>query len=355
MITIKEIAEKAKVSAGTVDRVLHNRGGVSKKTEESVKRVLKENNFTLNVIASRLASRKKYHIATLIPKHNSSNLFWKSPLLGILEAAKEVEEYGVKVTNFLYEQVSQSSYIEEGNNLIHTKPDAVVIAPTFYDETKDIVTRLEEKNIPYLFLNIDLKGFKNLSFIGQNSFDGGYLAGKLMHLSTGGKHQILIVQTHLQDHNYHVTKKRIEGFTSYYKDQGTNLEIVHFNLHSLENKSFVKEGLHSVFSAHPHINGIYVPSSRISTIANEIDSQRLNQIRMIGYDTTAPNLQSLKEDKITFLISQKSFHQGYQAVLCFSDLFIKKTLPLSRIYSPLEIITKENISYGKGYKKGRPL
>jgi len=31
MITIKEIAELAKVSTGTVDRVIHNRAGVSKK------------------------------------------------------------------------------------------------------------------------------------------------------------------------------------------------------------------------------------------------------------------------------------------------------------------------------------
>ena len=42
MITIKSIAKEANVSEGTVDRVLHNRGGVSKKTEAKIKEILKK-------------------------------------------------------------------------------------------------------------------------------------------------------------------------------------------------------------------------------------------------------------------------------------------------------------------------
>ena len=35
------------MSAGTVDRVLHDRGGVSPKTEEKIKRILKQKNFKI--------------------------------------------------------------------------------------------------------------------------------------------------------------------------------------------------------------------------------------------------------------------------------------------------------------------
>ena len=37
--TIKDIAQMAGVSAGTVDRVLHNRGDVSQKSKEKVQKV----------------------------------------------------------------------------------------------------------------------------------------------------------------------------------------------------------------------------------------------------------------------------------------------------------------------------
>ena len=44
--TIKDIARMAGVSAGTVDRVLHNRGDVSPKSKAKVQKVLDEIHFT---------------------------------------------------------------------------------------------------------------------------------------------------------------------------------------------------------------------------------------------------------------------------------------------------------------------
>ena len=47
-ITIKDIAERAGVSSGTVDRVLHNRPSVSKKALAKVKTALEELNYEPN-------------------------------------------------------------------------------------------------------------------------------------------------------------------------------------------------------------------------------------------------------------------------------------------------------------------
>ena len=62
--TIKDIAQMAGVSAGTVDRVLHNRGDVSQKSKEKVQKVLDEINYQPNVFAIGLAAKKKYTIKT---------------------------------------------------------------------------------------------------------------------------------------------------------------------------------------------------------------------------------------------------------------------------------------------------
>ncbi|HQB28933.1 MAG TPA: LacI family DNA-binding transcriptional regulator, partial [Paludibacter sp.] len=48
-IRIKDIAKLAGVSAGTVDRVVHNRGNVSAKSREAVEKVLKEVNYRPNI------------------------------------------------------------------------------------------------------------------------------------------------------------------------------------------------------------------------------------------------------------------------------------------------------------------
>ena len=57
-MTIKDLAIQAKVSTGTVDRVIHNRGGVSIKTKRRINDIIKKNNFKINSVASALAKKK---------------------------------------------------------------------------------------------------------------------------------------------------------------------------------------------------------------------------------------------------------------------------------------------------------
>jgi len=65
--TIKDIAELAGVSKGTVDRVLHQRGKVSDKAQESVEKILKEIDYQPNPIARNLKNNKVYRICVLLP------------------------------------------------------------------------------------------------------------------------------------------------------------------------------------------------------------------------------------------------------------------------------------------------
>ena len=57
--TIKDIARMAGVSAGTVDRVLHNRGDVSPKSKAKVQKVLDEIHYQPNVFAIRTCCYKE--------------------------------------------------------------------------------------------------------------------------------------------------------------------------------------------------------------------------------------------------------------------------------------------------------
>ena len=57
-IRIKDIALRAGVSVGTVDRVLHNRSNVSKKAVVKVQEALKEMDYQPNMYASALAYNK---------------------------------------------------------------------------------------------------------------------------------------------------------------------------------------------------------------------------------------------------------------------------------------------------------
>jgi LacI family transcriptional regulator len=96
---VKQIARLANVSIATVDRVLHNRKGVSEATKKRINDIIKEFDYKPNIIASRLASKKVSKYAVLIPSSTETD-FWEAPLSGIDRAAKALKQYGIVVLKF---------------------------------------------------------------------------------------------------------------------------------------------------------------------------------------------------------------------------------------------------------------
>ena len=70
-MTVQEIAELAGVSAGTVDRVLHNRKGVSQKTKEKIQSIIEQHDYKPNIIARQLKNNKTLKIGVLLPLLNT--------------------------------------------------------------------------------------------------------------------------------------------------------------------------------------------------------------------------------------------------------------------------------------------
>ncbi len=347
MITIKDIAKEAGVSEGTVDRVLHKRGGVSKKTEAKIEKIFKKHNFKVNPVASALALKNKFKLLTLMPNFDKDNLFFKSPYLGILKASEEVKNYGVEVNNYFFDLFDGDSYLKQFEKLMESKPSAVVFVPTFVKETKQIIDRLEKMNIPYSFFNIDLEGFNNISFVGQDSYMGGYVAGKLMHLSLGENSSYLIVNTTLNITNYHAISKRIEGFNDYFLKNGIEKKTFTLSIDNFNNIEETKLKINSYLDQNKAIKGVFVPSSRIAAIVEAMNDTYLNKLELVGFDNTAQNLACLENDTVSFLISQKPFEQGYQAVHLMTNYLVKNKMPASKIYSPIDILTKENARYNE--------
>jgi len=343
-MTISDIAILAKVSTGTVDRVIHNRGGVSKKTQKIINDIIKKNNFKINSVASALAKTKEYKIATLMPTFDNDDMFWESPFLGVKKATSEIKVFGFRTINYSYSQTDFKTYLDSFNKLIEDKPNGIILVPAFNDKTKEIFKKLDKSKIPYFFININLRGHQNLSFIGQHSFKSGYLAAKLLHTCLGKNPQLLTIRmaSHLKNETI---VDRIKGFDEYFlrnQEESTSLNII---FKSIDDKELIRRKLNNTLKSNPKIKGVFVPSGRVGLISNSIEKNNLTDLKVIGYDTTSNNIKCLKKNKITFLISQKSFNQGYDSVIYMSEFLLKNITPKKKLYSPIEIISKENIEF----------
>ena len=120
----------AGVSAGTVDRVLHNRGDVSEKSRVKVQQVLDEINYKPNVFAIGLAAKKKYTILCVLPFF-VENDYWHSVAQGIERAKEELRPFNVSVNYLFYRQGNRESYQKACQQVTNEDVAAVLIAPNF--------------------------------------------------------------------------------------------------------------------------------------------------------------------------------------------------------------------------------
>ena len=342
MKNIKEIAKKAKVSTGTVDRVIHNRSGVSEKTRKRIQKIIDDSNFKINPVASSLASKKNVTIASLIPNSKRESDFWTLPQEGIISALSEIKNFGFQLTEFQFDQFQPETYKKAFYKLIESNPDAILIAPIFTKETKELVPLLDSKSIPYIFINVEINGLNNLTFIGQHSKKGGYLAAKMLYLLLPAATEIVVVELIKNSSNYAAIEDRISGFRTYFKEKESNIKNNSLQIYSIDE---IEKQLSDYLVNNPNIKGIFVPSSKVSLIASVIENLSKKDIKIVGFDTTPENIKYLKNETIDFLISQQPYKQGYNGVKVLFNYLQHQKKPKNSYYSPIEIVTKENVDF----------
>ena len=89
MATIKEIAELAGVSRGTVDRVLNNRGAVNAETEAKIRSIMKQLHYKPNKAGMALAAQKKKYLIGII-MFSKKNPYFDEVMQGFEDKAEEV-------------------------------------------------------------------------------------------------------------------------------------------------------------------------------------------------------------------------------------------------------------------------
>jgi LacI family transcriptional regulator len=343
-IRIKDIADRAGVSTGTVDRVIHGRGEVSSKTRERVLDILNEMNYEPDLLARNLASRKPFRIAVLLPYHSPENWFWKEPISGIAEACREIDHFRIEVREFLYDQFRKEEFLRQGQGLLEYAPDIMIAAPVFHQETFDLFDRCKDAGIPFVSMNDNIRHPGQLTYVGQDPERSGAVAGNLMNTGLHGRGKILVASIAQDRDNYHHILLREKGFREYWSaSKGKFSREILSRTFPRDSYTYIKQQLGKLFADHPDIRGIFVTNSRVYHVARFLHSSGRTDIMLVGYDLIKPNIEYLNNHTIDYLISQKPREQGYKALIsAFNALRLNKKIPVEQLI-PIDIICRENL------------
>lgn len=343
---VKEIARRAHVSIATVDRVLHNRPGVSLKTKEKIEAIIKEMDYKPNLLARRLASRKVFKFAVLIPKESNETEYWRGPLTGIQDAWSEIKVYGVEVSFFLYDLNDRHTFVQESQAVLEGGFHGVVVAPSFIEEAIAFFAQCRTKKIKCVFINSDVSTVQPLSYIGPDLFQSGKLGGNLCKYLVPQDGKILVLNvSRVVDAEHHLMRKA-DGFRSYFEEERRDCTIDLLTVQKTDYPSVIAEVDRYLKSN--KVDLIFVTNSRVFTVARYFAENQVKDIKLVGYDYLAQNLKYLDAGIIDFLICQKPVEQGYQALLTLYHYFINENVSVEKIQlMPIDIITKENYKFYK--------
>lgn len=340
-ITVKDIARLSGVSKGTVDRVLHNREGVSRKSFEKVMKVVRESGYEPNIYASLLAKHGKRILALLLPRSGNAD-YWTLVDAGADKAAAAASNFGVDVKKIVYDQYSLDAFRSACKEALNLNPAGVVLPPMFKEETKVFAGRLDELGIPYAFVDSRIEELNYMAFYGMPAFSAGYLCAALLtdnqNVSAVGAVRVRRDKEGLSD----PTVTRRNGFIRYLDDNFPDKKKAAVFIDPSDPGS-IEPALDGFFESNPDISHLVMFNSRLYLITDWLEKHPERKLRVVGFDNLEANVAALKKGLVTALITQRPEQQIAGAIDALVNLLVLGKEPQKRDnFMHMDILTRYN-------------
>ena len=350
-VRIKDIADKAGVSTGTVDRVLHKRGNVSEAVRKRVLEVVEELGYERNLLASALAYNRIIPIVAVLPDP-TKDPYWEQLNKGVEHGLKVVKHYGMSVSFYYFDYSEPKSFERVAEEALATQPAGMLFPPMFAQEANKVIHVCDEGGTPYVFINTNFATGTPLSYIGQDSMQSGVLGARLLDFGLSPGQTACILSLDYSTKAAQHLKDKEQGFRSYFEEIGNKeVQIIRHNFEAFDDDQQLADFLNDLLRQHPSLSGFFITNSRAHKAIDALSQIGATQVKLVGFDLIDKNINYLRANKIDFLINQNPMEQGFQGIVSlFKHLILKeKVKPVQ--YLPLDIVVKENTDY---YLKREP-
>lgn len=341
-VTIQQIADKANVSRGTVDRALNNRGRINPEVAQRICQIANEMGYVPRQKRKTIAGAKKKNIKIGVITQLAKSSFMIEINRGIQQASEELKDWGVEILlreGFSVDEKEQARAIEE---LVEEGIHGLAIMPVDCDLIREKINWLTgEKKIPVVTFNSDIVGTRRSCFVGMDNKRSGKTAAGLMGLMTRGIGKVLIITGYFSNI---VNNARVDGFVEEVKKSYPELEIAGVQ-GSFDETAEVEKIIENSMMNIPGINGIFVVSGGQAGVKTAFEKLGLDKRPyVIIYDQTPKNEKAIKEDIVDFLIDQNGFFQGYRPPYLLTNMLIKHITPEEEfLFTDINIKTKYNL------------
>ncbi len=338
-VTIKKIAEIAGVHPATVDKVLHNRPGVSDEVRERVRKLIDELGYKPNPAGRVLQKQgKEFVIAAILVKVDALPYI----KAGIEKGIREQTGLDISIHWYL------SSYSDAGqqaqfiDKAVEEKADGIILSPINSDRVREAISRAAAAKIPLVTTNSDIDGTQRLCYVGQDGRRASRVAGRTMGNLLGGSGRIAIISSAVASENnsYHV-KVREEGFCNFLRETFPAVEIV-ASVESFEDPEITYRETYNLLKQYPDLDGLYITCGGVGQVGRAIRDCGREDIKTLSFEKYQEILDLMQEDIIDCTIDSELERQGEIPIQIIMDELVLKKHPVSdNIYTDIRILIKE--------------
>ena len=200
-ITLKDIADKLKVSKVTVSKALRDHPDISEETKRQIKETAQNMGYKPNYMARNLSTGKSNTIGLVVPK--IAHHFFATAIETIYSKAFE-NGYEIMMT---VSQEDANQEITHINTLLSMRVDGLLVSVTEKTKDLEIFNLVKQKKVPLIFFDRVIKGM-GFSTVTTDDRDGAYTA--VNHAINSGYTKI----AHLAGYKYtNIGRERYAGFS----------------------------------------------------------------------------------------------------------------------------------------------
>ena len=302
---MKEVAERARVSASTVSHVLNGTRKVSPSTRESVLTAIEELGYQPNLLARSLKMRRTFTIGLIIS--DIQNTFFTSVVRGIEDVALG-RGYHLFLCNTDEDAAREDEYLEE---LAKKRVDGLIVASSA--PRRNHARRLWDENIPFVFMDREIEGV-NADVIRVNNQLGMRLIAE--HLTNLRHERIAMVSGPLDKASGY---ERYRGLRTALANLGVRLEDASVRFGDFRTASG-REGTIELLRLSPPPTALVIANNQMTLGAllaiQELGLRIPNDISVVGFDD--PEWAPLTNPPLT-TIAQPAYEMGVRTMRLLLD------------------------------------
>lgn len=341
MTTIKDIAEKAGVSRGTVDRVLHNRPGVNKDVSTRVKEISKEMGYKTNR-AGRLLAVKKNPLKVGILLPDIGNNFFESIIQGFEKAYEENIDFGLTYIISHIKGFEVLTHLREIDKLVDENCNALLLTTIDHPLIVKKINSLMAKGISVACVNTDIPKSQRLFYVGADYYKSGQTEAGILMLIAKKHPNILLLNgsDKMYGHN-----ERLKGFLDTLNNNSVDYTIIKRD-ETLDDIERAYQITKQALIEHPEINTIYLGAGGSQGVGKAVIEERSKDKPIVlCFDKVKETQYYINLGIVDATITQAPFNQGYFSLkhLFEYEVIFNRKKKFKDYICPTHIYIKENL------------